>query len=130
MIDERTQTIEASLDALLIMWHTFASQEGIGWGYPSRAPASHQYRCSRQYDDTNGAIDGDVDRAIAQAVGHQVDKIADPHRTALHMNARNLASGVSVWSSPRLPADQLERAHVVAAARNMLARRLMAEGLL
>lgn len=130
MIDERTQTIEASLDALLIMWHTFASQEGVGWGYPSRAPASHQYRCSRQYDDTNGAIDGDVDRAIAQAVGHQVDKIADPHRTALHMNARNLASGVSVWSSPRLPADQLERAHVVAAARNMLARRLMAEGLL
>lgn len=130
MIDERTQTIEASLDALLIMWHTFASQEGVGWGYPSRAPASHQYRCSRQYDDTNGAIDGDVDRNIAQAVGHQVDKIADPHRTALHINARNLKTGVSVWSSPRLPTDQIERAHVVAAARNMLARRLMAEGLL
>ena len=130
MIDERTQTIEASLDALLVMWHTFASQEGVGWGYPSRAPASHQYRCSRQYDDTNGAIDGDVDRHIAQAVGHQVDKIADPHRTALHLNARNLKTGVSVWSSPRLPTDQIERAHVVAAARNMLARRLMAEGLL
>ena len=105
MIDERTQTIEASLDALLVMWHTFASQEGIGWGYPSRAPASHQYRVSRQYDDLNGAIDGDVDRTLAQAVGHQVDKIADPHRTALHMNARNLASGVSVWVSPRLPAN-------------------------
>ena len=130
MIDERTQTIEASLDALLIMWHTFASQEGLGWGYPSRAPASHQYRCSRQYDHANGAIDGDVDRHIAQGVGHQVDKIADPHRTALHLNARNLKVGVSVWSSPRLPTDQLERAHVVAAARNMLARRLMAEGLL
>ena len=130
MIDERTHTTEASLDALLVMWHTFASQEGIGWGYPSRAPASHQYRVSRQYDDLNGAIDGDVDRTLAQAVGHQVDKIADPHRTALHMNARNLASGVSVWVSPRLPANQIERARIVSDARDMLARRLMAEGLI
>ena len=130
MIDERTQTIEASLDALLIMWHTFASQEGVGWGYPSRAPASHQYRCSRQYDDQNGSLDGDVDKQIAMAVGHQVEKIADPHRTALHINARNLKVGVSVWSSPRLPADQLERARIVSDARDMLARRLIAEGLL
>lgn len=130
MIDEQTKTIEASLDALLIMWHTFASQEGVGWGYPSRAPASHQYRCSRQYDDQNGSLDGDVDKQIAKAVGHQVDKMTEPHRTAIHINARNLKTGVSVWQSPRLPSDQLERAHVVAAARNMLARRLMTEGLL
>lgn len=130
MIDEQTKTIEASLDALLIMWHTFASQEGVGWGYPSRAPASHQYRCSRQYDDQNGSLDGDVDMQIAKAVGHQVDKMTEPHRTAIHINARNLKVGVSVWQSPRLPADQIERAHVVAAARNMLARRLMTEGLL
>lgn len=130
MIDEQTKTIEASLDALLIMWHTHASMEGVGWGYPSRAPASHQYRCSRQYDDQNGSLDGDVDKQIAKAVGHQVDKMTEPHRTAIHINARNLKVGVSVWQSPRLPADQIERAHVVAAARNMLARRLMTEGLL
>ena len=130
MIDERTQTIEASLDALLIMWHTFASQESIGWGYPSRAPASHQYRVSRQYDYENGAIDGDADRAIAEAVGHQVGKMADPYRTALHINARNLKTGVSVWASPRLPANQMERARVVADARQMLASRLMADGLM
>lgn len=130
MIDEQTKTIEASLDALLIMWHTHASMEGVGWGYPSRAPASHQYRCSRQYDDQNGSLDSDVDMQIAKAVGHQVDKMTEPHRTAIHINARNLKVGVSVWQSPRLPADQIERAHVVAAARNMLARRLMTEGLL
>lgn len=130
MIDERTQTIEASLDALLIMWHTFASQERLGWGYPSRAPASHQYRCSRQYDDQNGSLDGDVDKQIAKAVGHQVDKMTEPHRTAIHINARNLKVGVSVWQSTRLPSDQLERARIVSDARDMLARRMIAEGLL
>lgn len=130
MIDEQTKTIEASLDALLIMWHTHASMEGVGWGYPSRAPASHQYRCSRQYDDQNGSLDGDVDKQIAKAVGHQVDKMTEPHRTAIHINARNLKVGVSVWQSPRLPADQMERARVVSDARDMLARRLIAEGLL
>lgn len=130
MIDEQTKTIEASLDALLIMWHTHASMEGVGWGYPSRAPASHQYRCSRQYDDQNGSLDGDVDMQIAKAVGHQVDKMTEPHRTAIHINARNLKVGVSVWQSPRLPADQIERARIVSDARDMLARRLMTEGLL
>lgn len=130
MIDERKHTIEASLDAMLIMWHTHASMEGIGWGYPSRAPASHQYRCSRQYDDQNGSLDCDVDMQIAKAVGHQVDKMTEPHRTAIHINARNLKVGVSVWQSPRLPADQMERARVVSDARDMLARRLIAEGLL
>lgn len=130
MIDEAVQTIEASLDALLIIWHTWSSADQVGQGYPSEAPGCKLYRVSRQYDTDNGALDGEVDAALGAAVDALVNQMQDPYRTAIHINARNLKTQVSVWSSGRLPFDPVERARIVAEAREQIARKLQAHGLL
>lgn len=130
MINETTQAQEASLDALLIIWHTWASSESVGQGYPSEAPGTKMYRVSRQYDYENGAIDGEVDSTVASAVDHLVDTLVDPYRTAIRLNAKNLKTGVHVWRSPRLTFDPVERARIVVEARSQLARKLQAAGLL
>lgn len=130
MIDEATQTLEASLDALLIIWHKWASSESVGQGYPTEAPGTKMYRVSRQYDYENGAIDGEVDSTVAAAVDALVQTMIDPHRTAIHMNARNLKTGVHVWRSARIPFDPVERARIVVEARSQLMRKLQAAGLM
>lgn len=130
MIDEATQTLEASLDALLIIWHTWASAEQVGQGYPSEAPGCKLYRVSRQYDTDNGALDGEVDSTLAAAVDALVSQMIDPYRTAIHMNARNLKTRVHVWSSGRLPFDPVARAKIVADARTQIMRKLQSAGLM
>lgn len=129
MIDEAL-ALEASLDGLLIIWHTWASGEQVGQAYPSSAPGCALYRASRQYDTENGAMDGDVDSAIGAAVDAAVQKMENPYRTAIHINARNLVIKVSVWGSARLPVDPVERAKIMATARDQLRRRLQSDGLL
>lgn len=130
MIDEATQTTEASLDALLVIWHTWASSEQVGQGYPSEAPGCKLYRTSRQYDTDNGALDGEVDATLGAAVDALVSQMIDPYRTAIHMNARNLKTRVHVWSSGRLPFDPVARAKIVADARTQIMRKLQSAGLM
>lgn len=128
--DEISASLDASLDGLLIIWHQYASADHVGQGYPSEAPGTKLHRTSRQYGYENGSIDAEVDASIGAAVEFAVSQMADPHGTAIHVNARNLVTGVSVWRSPRLPAGDMERAQVVAEAREMLARKLQSAGLL
>ena len=63
------------------------------------------------------------------AVNHAVSQIGAPHRQALHMMARNLCLGVSVWSSPRLPTGP-ELEAIKREARAMLVRRLRGAGVM
>ena len=130
MIDEAAQTIEASLDALLVIWHTWASSEQVGQGYPSEAAGMKLYRASRQYDHDNGALDGDVDSTIGAAVDALVNQMVDPYRNAIHVNARNLKTGVSAWGSARLPFDPIAQAQIIQEAREQIRRLLQSEGLL
>ena len=55
-----------------------------------------------------------------EAVGHCIDMMAQPWKTAVEFNARNLALNLSVWRSPRLPVDDVERAHLLLHARAKL----------
>jgi len=130
MIDEAAQTIEASLDALLVIWHTWASSEQVGQGYPSEAAGMKFYRVSRQYDTDNGALDGDVDAELGAAVDSVVQSLQDPYKTAIHINAKNLKTGVHDWGSRRLPFDPVERAKIVAEARAKMTRLLQSRGLM
>lgn len=127
---ETSQAIEAALDNLLITWHTWASSDRGVNGYPKEAAGMKMFRASRQYDYENGSIDADVDSSIAEAVDFAVSQMPDPYRTAIHCNAKNLTTGVSVWRSPRLPAGDIERAQVAADAREMLTKTLVRGGLL
>jgi hypothetical protein len=123
-------TVDAALDGLLILWHAWASTEHVGQGYPSEAPGCKLYRVSRQYDYDNGAMDGEVDATMGAAVDALVNQMKEPYRTAIHINARNLKTGVSVWSSGRLPIDPQERATILMDARTQITKKLQSAGLL
>jgi hypothetical protein len=98
---------------LLVLWWRYESQQPHVDGYPRECPSTAGYRASRQYDDCNGAMETDGRGLLAQAVGRVVADIQDPYRAALHLLARNHATGVQVWTSVRLPADAAERAAVL-----------------
>lgn len=121
---------DATLNDLLSRWHTWASDERTAEGYPTVSPACKQYRASRQYDSDNGAFDQDRENSTMEAFDHCVQSVHQPHRTALAINARNLATGFSVWRSPRLPEDELQRALMVSDARAMLVVVLRVEGVM
>jgi hypothetical protein len=108
---------DLSLNALLESWHRWAADERTALGFPTVSSSCKFYRVSRQHDDGNGALDQDIDNVILAGVDGCINSIAQPHRNAIHINARNLACGLSVWRSPRLPENELARALMVADAR-------------
>lgn len=93
---------------LLTLWWRVESQYNPVEGYPAECPSCHGYRASRQYDDMNGAIETDTRGRVALHVGHIVNAMPEPFRTALHILARNRATGVNVWVSARIPAERRE----------------------
>ncbi|MES2958470.1 MAG: hypothetical protein V4792_09790 [Pseudomonadota bacterium] len=125
MTDEQS----AILDDLLSRWHHWQGAESAK-GYAPQSAGFGQYRASRQYDDTNGALDSDLDARRCAQVDHEAQQMHDPHRAAIYCEARNLGTGRAVWSSPRLPADQGERNQVVIEARIIMSRRLIASGVI
>ena len=129
MTDDRN-AIEAALDELLMMWHEWASAYSPVRGYPKQSPTRRMHTISNQYADANGALDAQIDDVVAEGIDAQVQAMADPHRTAIHCNARTLATGYAVWSSPRLPTDRVARAIIVVEARAMLIKRLQVADLM
>jgi len=129
-MDQAEQILDATLDSLLRLMHEYASAERVGQGYPSNAAGCSYYRPSRQHDDTNGASDSDRDAELGAAVSAVVDQMQDPHRTCLRIEGRNIATGVRAWVSARLPLCPVERSVIRQEARNQLARRLQAAGLM
>jgi len=118
---------KAILDDLLGRWHAWA--KGFSpVAPPGFDPMFADATSSRQYDSSDDVLDGQINSKIMAAVDFQVSEMTDPHRTGIYINARNVHTGRSVWSSPRLPADPLERGVVVTEARVMLLKRLIAAG--
>ena len=111
---------EELLNDLLRRWHIRCVSTPPTTGYYTSNPACKLYRVSRQHDDMNGALDSDQDGQVLEAVGFAIDQMEQPHKTAVEFNARNLATGVAVWRSPRLPADEIERLHLLMHARAKL----------
>lgn len=102
---------------LLVLWYRCEQAGALRvLGYPAECPSTAGYKASRQYDSENGAAEQDERGSMAKAVGGIVNAMPEPYRTALYCLARNRATGVSAWSSARLPADKDERAEVVSEA--------------
>ncbi len=118
------------LDDILSRWHSWAQGQGGTAGHARRSAGMEQYRPSRQYDDTNGALDSDLEHMRCKQVDFDVRQLPQPHQTAIYVDARNLCTGVAVWGNPRLPSDPAERQVIVLEARNMLTKRLLASGVL
>jgi hypothetical protein len=122
--------VEEIVNDLLSRWHHWANQFSLVAGYNTCSSAMEQFRASRQYDSENGAIDQDIENRIMAAVDACIDRVHQPYRTALWINARNLSTGRSVWRSARLPVDDMQRALMVADARAKLVVVLDQRGLL
>lgn len=122
--------LDTTLNRLLSQWHDWSRSYRYGKGYPSADATCRQARASRQYDDTNGALDAKVDSAIMEAFDAAVNRVPQPHVTALMFQARNFSTGANVWLSPRLPVDPLERRILTMEARNILMRELARDGVL
>ncbi len=117
------------LDGILCDWHRWAS----GWTGVAAHGACAMFagfRSSRQWDGDDDIADATIHNTKMKAVDFHVSELVPMHRTALQIQARNLHTGRSVWSSARLPADVKERAVVLADARVALTKRLTSAGVL
>lgn len=117
------------LDDLLASWHRWAS----GFSAVATHGASAMFtgvRSSRQWDDEDDLVDGALHVEQMKAVDFHITELEPLHRTAIGIQARNLVTGRSVWTSARLPVDIEERAIIVMEARNNLMRRLLGAGVL
>ena len=128
--DRLLELRQEQLDDLLSRWDHWLQPVQVSRGHASSSAGCGLYRTSRQYDDANGALDDQVEHHVMQGVQACVEKLGIEHRVAIHVEARNLRLGLSVWRSPRLPADQQQARAVVAAARLRMITLLCSAGLM
>ena len=119
----------AILDDLLCQWSEWAKGEQASRGYGNSAAGFSLYRASRQYDDTNGGLDAELDKSTMRTIDFQVSQMQDPYRAAIHMNAKNLQAGRTVFRSPRVP-EGIEGANILRTARASLILRLVNAGVI
>lgn len=137
-VDEEVDECAAELNDLLRRWHRW--QMGfIPVPVCGADPMFRNVKASRTFDTTSDAFDDELNGRLMEAVDFQVSEMSDEtdqagrnraYRSAIYCLAKNLSVGASVWESPRLPKDQMERAVVVLEARNILTRRLLAAGVM
>ena len=101
------QLIAEQVSHWLKLWHHRQSSDRVGQGYPSTAAGCGMYRASKQYDDSNGAMDLAADIAEADAVDSVIRKMTPTHQALLALEARNLCS-TRVWSSARISAQDVK----------------------
>lgn len=111
------------------LWHRWSkASERAASGYARVSAGFASYRTSRQYDDANGSLDDEADMSLARGVDQCVGRIADPWRTALHVEARNVDAPARVWATARIDLEELKR--VTQEARQKLWDELRKAGLL
>ena len=121
---------DQTLDEILKLWHIWQRAQQIGSGYERKAPACGLYLGTRQYDDTNGTLDFNLDKSQCEAVDFEVEELGEPYRTALLFEARNLVVRRAVWHSPRLPVNHAQRHALIEDSRQRLIKRLVSAGVM
>lgn len=119
--------IDNIVDDLLSRWHRWRRGYQMTKGYSSVDAACRDHRSSTRWDWLNGAEEDRADELVLKSVDAAVDRIAQPWRTAIEFEARNLAAGCHVWSSPRLPTGEALEV-IKIEARNKLIVELHREG--
>ncbi len=117
------------LSALLAEWHRWACGYQHVGGI-STSPMFREMKTGRQWDTLDEIIDSDLDNSRMEAIDAIVMALCDVYRTSLQIQARNLHTGRSVWTSARLPTDIESRARILAEARMALASKLRDAGIL
>lgn len=115
--------ISHAVSDILSEWHHWCSGY-LGVPRIGSSAIFRQARSPRGWDSIQDIVEREIDYDRMAAVDFHIGEMSPLHRTALQIEARNLATGRSVWASARLPADHMERARIVAAARADIAMRL------
>lgn len=120
---------DEKLNYMLADWHKWARGASL---LPAGGACAmfRDAKSSRGWDTTDEIIDGELTACEHRALDFHIGELAPDHRTAIGIQARNLVTGLNVWSSARLPACMFERAKVVDSARTALKRRLSTAGML
>jgi len=125
MIAEAQQT----LDQLLSAWHQWAQGYQHVGGINS-SPMFRSAKSSRGWDTVDEIVSHEIDGDQMKAIDFHVMQLCDVYRTALQLQARNLATGRNVWNSARIPTDIHQRAEILSSARHGLTVRLRNAGIL
>jgi hypothetical protein len=119
---------DAILDDILSRWH----EHCLGFR-PGAQAASPMFRGALRArgEQTLQAITEDSHWAgVFKALDFHVGEMKEPWKSAIYCNAKNCYTGRTVWFSPRLPRDAIERAAIVAVARTQLIERLIQAGVM
>lgn len=116
------------LNGLLADWHQWMQGYQAVAGHGTSAMFTG-VRSSRQWDSESDLVDVALHNEQMKAVDFHIGELCSVYRTALCINALNLATGRSVWTSARLPTDAKQRAEVLQAARTGLICRLRDAGI-
>jgi hypothetical protein len=120
---------DAILDDLLSRWHSWC--KGASYINPISAdPMFRNAKSGRAWETQYEIAENQLNADTMEAIDFEVGEIAEPHRSAIYANARNLASRHAVWTSPRLPTDPKARALVVLEARILITKRLLRAGIM
>ena len=115
------------LDDLLVQWHRWARGYRHVPGVGSSAMFKNA-KSPRGYESEGEIADETIHNSTMEAINFHVSELQPDQRTALQINAMNLATGRSVWTSARLPADVMARQVLLAGARAELTARLIKAG--
>jgi hypothetical protein len=118
-----------TLDELLSRWHQWATGYKHVGGVSS-SPMFRNAKSSRGWDTVDEIVGAEIDGDQMDAVDFHVMQLSEIYRTALQIQARNLCTGRSVWTSARLPNDLETRAQLLGLARVALITRLQSAGIL
>jgi len=132
---EQVDEMVVILNDLLKRWHRWqAAYSPVP--VCSADPMFRNVKSGKTWDSTSQVIRDELNGSTMETIDFHVGELPDDeatgraYRSAIYALARNLHSGRSVWSSPRLPQDPMERGIVCMEARNMLTRRLIAAGVM
>ena len=125
------------LSGLLADWHKWMSAAPINGTDRLDDPTFRDVKSGRCWDSADDIIEADLKSDTMKTIDFCVTGDArgqgglmEPHRAAIYSLARNKATGHSVWRSPRLPTDPIERGVIVLEAKNMLMRKLIIAGVM
>lgn len=113
--------VSDDLDELLRLWWHAERMGSVAMGYPTECPSTRGYRARNR--DTSDEADSLHFSLVVARIDAAIERLEPAHRSAIHVIARNLATGSSVWSSARIPAGAEGQA-VFAAAAAALSRSL------
>lgn len=117
------------VNAMLADWHRWAKGYQHVGGI-NTSPMFREVKAGRSWDTVDQIIDSDIEHSRMEALDHIIMSLRDVYRTSLQIQAMNLYTGRSVWTSARLPVDIEARAVILVEARTALIHRLRDAGIL